>query len=567
MDPLVTVIPEGAFRTRRELEQIDLPEGLVRIGDKAFSNCGSLRIINIPSTVTEIGNCAFDHCRKLDRAVLPEGLQTLGYYAFRCCTSLQRINIPSNIETIEEGAFMTCDSLSEVLFPEGLREMKEDAFYNCKSLIKVILPASLRSIGVEAFEFCSKLNEVHIPDNLWRISERAFMYCNITNFRFSPLIGNVIDVSIVGSITSLVSLELSENVAWLEDNHDDNDPFTDINVRNIALPSGCDTTAIWCLGDFDDLGVAFPEIYGGDEGRNIRPALDALMHRFDNLPIHKICYYQSYHDTEITLQHLQREINTSKISGQINTTGKQQDRLGMTPLHILACSTMQNTQMYSLLINKYPETLMIKDKWGDVPLLYAIWCNSPSEVIELLVESYKSLHPDFEFDWSGMILTLAKRYVPLANIQRLVNTQQNSFPEQEYDMQQVVMELASSVKVIETLRYLLRISITERLESLDISKWNIDLENCIKLLPDVDDETNDRDREEETQAVYNRLATYESIKEGTSVLELALWKAKIDTNRNKKAKIDGDVSYRDQCRINCRADIIIRNVLPYLLPK
>ena len=527
------------------MEQVDLPEGLVRIGDKAFANCGSLRIINIPSTVTEIGNCAFDHCGKLDRVVLPEGLQTLGYYAFRCCTSLQTINIPPGIEEIEEGAFMACDSL-----------------------VKVTLPASLRSIGVEAFEFCSELNEVHIPDNLWRISERAFMYSNITNFRISPLIGNVIDVSIVGSITSLVSLELSENVAWLEDNHDDNDPFTDINVRNIALPSGCDTTAIWCLGDFDDLGVAFPEIYGGDQGRNIRPALDALTHRFDNLPIHKICYYQSYHDTETTMLNLMREINpwTTNPPGQLNTTGKQQDRLGMTPLHILACSTMQNTEMYRLLINKYPETLMIKDKWGDIPLLYALWVNAPLEVIDLLVESYKSLHPDFEFDWSGMILTLAKRYVPLANIQRLVNTQQNSFPHQEYDMQQVVMELASSVKVIETLRYPLRISITERLDSLDISKWNIDLENCIKLLPD-DDETNDRDREEETQAVYNRLATYESIKEGTPVLELALWKAKIDESRDKRARVDSEISYRNQCRINCRADLVIRNVLPYLLPK
>ena len=56
------------------------------------------------------------------------------------------------------------------------------------------------------------------------------------------------------------------------------------------------------------------------------------------------------------------------------------------------------------------------------------------------------------------------------------------------------------------------------------------------------------------------------IKEGTSVLELALWKAKIDTNHSKRVKVDGDVDCRDQYRINSGADIVIRNVLSYLLP-
>ena len=38
-------------------------------------------------------------------------------------------------------------------------------------------------------------------------------------------------------------------------------------------------------------------------------------------------------------------------------------------------------------------------------------------------------------------------------------------------------------------------------------------------------------------------------------------------NKLKRARVDGEVSYRDQYRINCGADIVIRNVLPYLLPK
>ena len=172
-----------------------------------------------------------------------------------------------------------------------------------------------------------------------------------------------------------------------------------------------------------------------------------------------------------------------------------------------------------------------------------------------------------------MLLTLAKRNVPLANIQKLITTQQKSFPDQEYDMQQVTTELArfDAIKAtlckpytpIETFIYLLRASITDRLDILGIRRWRIDLENCIKSLPEEG-----KNKMRETRAVYDRLATYESIKEGTSMLELALWKAKIDKGRNKRARVSGDdVTYKEQCRINSGADIIIRNVLPYLLPK
>ena len=172
-----------------------------------------------------------------------------------------------------------------------------------------------------------------------------------------------------------------------------------------------------------------------------------------------------------------------------------------------------------------------------------------------------------------MLLSMAKADAPLAKIQKLVTTQQHSFPDEEYDMQDLVRKLARSnatqaslhqpFTTGETFRYLLRVSITKRLDSLDISKWRIDLENSMSILSGF----NASNREVDTRAVHDRLAAYESIKEGTSVLELALWKAKIDAGHIKRAKVDSDVSYKEQCRVNSGADIVIRNVLPYLLPK
>ena len=292
--------------------------------------------------------------------------------------------------------------------------------------------------------------------------------------------------------------------------------------------------------------------------------------------------YQSYHPTETVMQNLKREINpwTSKFPGQLNSSGNQQDCLGMTPLHILACSTQQHVEMYRLLIEKYPETLIMKDKWGDIPLFYAFWCNAPTEIIQLLVESYKSIYPEHVFDWGGMIVTLAKRNVPLANIQKLIDTQQNSFPDQHYDMGSIVMELAAhdsqarffngTTSSIVTFRYLLHVSISDRLDSLSVRRWRIELEKCVNEFPDKPSL-----REGGARALYSKLETYESLKEGTSVLELALWKAKIDEcvsrdssqRCNKRARVDNEFSYKDQSRISCGADIVLRNVLRYLLPK
>ena len=240
-----------------------------------------------------------------------------------------------------------------MILPEGLEVIEKHAFAGCKLLSSVILPSSLNVIEVESFEGCDRLNGIHVPDTVETIETVAFKGCSFTNFRMPSSIRNGVDISILTENTCLVSLELPENVAHIEFGKETN------SLRNIALPSQC--AEGWTAWIPKDLKVTLDtDVEYDDKDTAI---IEALRHRFDDLPIHKICYYQSYHDTETTMQHLKREINpwTSKIPGQLNKSGKQQDCLGMTPLHILACSTKQTIEMYQLLIEKYPETLTMKE--------------------------------------------------------------------------------------------------------------------------------------------------------------------------------------------------------------
>ena len=565
VDPSVTVIPERVFEFRR-LVEVELPEGLIRIEDDAFQQCYSLKKINIPSTVAEIARGAFSGCNDLEAITLPDGLQRLGQYAFIGCKSLQRINIPSNVETIEEGAFMTCDNLSEVLLSEGLRETENGAFSHCKSLESVTLPSTLKVIGPSTFQYCHSLNvkEINLHDTIETIYSTAFKSCNLQNFRMPSLVTDV-DTSMFDDCKYMVSLELPNitRCAYIRGGNARGGNARLASLRNVAFPSSeCEVDSNVLEGCID-LKQLFLD------GSNCAVS-EALQSRFDDLPIHKICYYQSYNDNKSTLKSLKQDMDS---------TGVQQDCLGMTPLHILACSTKPTIEMYRLLIDKYPETLIMKDKWGDIPLVYALWCNAPSAVIDMLVKSYKLNYQDYKFDWSRMIEIMAKHHVPLANIQKLISTQKRYSPDYEFDMQRIILSLEADDSVqdegnidynncipFKTIRYLLRLSITNRLESLNVMRFCLDLEDRIETFPKIQGRTfitKKGRRHHNARDIYHILATYESIKEGTSILELALWKAAIDDSHNKRSRVD----IKEQCRINCGADIVIRNVLPYLLPK
>jgi len=63
---------------------------------------------------------------------------------------------------------------------------------------------------------------------------------------------------------------------------------------------------------------------------------------------------------------------------------------------------------------------------------------------------------------------------------------------------------------------------------------------------------------------------YRYVKESVTLLELALWKAKLDEkedtfaeSRTKKAKVDADSTRRER-RVTCGAGMVIKNVLPFL---
>jgi len=188
------------------------------------------------------------------------------------------------------------------------------------------------------------------------------------------------------------------------------------SLRNVAFPPNAviDEDGEGSVIEGSDLQRLF-----GLEAEIIRE----LKHRFDGLPIHSLLYYQSYNQR--VLHSLISAINSRSghcwsLCSKLDPTGNHQDCLGMTPLHILTCSSVHNLEVYRVVIENYPTNLITEDRWGALPLLYAFWGAAPREIIQCLLDSYQSLYPDHIFNWTMMVETMGRTDTPKESIENLL---------------------------------------------------------------------------------------------------------------------------------------------------
>ena len=188
----VKYIADNAFKNRTDLGKIILGEGLVSIGEYAFSG-SSITSIAFPSTLTNIGKFAFAGCSSLSEITFGDSLYEVGEYAFQGC-GFEEIEIPK-IDRLGRYAF--CENTKEatftihgtgdfsstfakinakkVILAEGVTSLTGSCFYG--STIKdIVLPSTFTSIGSRAFELVSGLpaSFYDLPDSVTFIGSYAF---------------------------------------------------------------------------------------------------------------------------------------------------------------------------------------------------------------------------------------------------------------------------------------------------------------------------------------------------------------------------------------------------------
>lgn len=159
-------ICDGAFSGLSNLQNVELPESITRIGRWSFAGCTHLETIDLPEEITEIGLFAFFGCAGLTSIVLPDKLITLDVGTFSNCTELNSIMLPGKLTSIGGVCFYNCCNLKEISFNKTLVSIGEFAFEKCISLNRIILPDTVKTIGDRAFGSCTALEYFKYPKNL-----------------------------------------------------------------------------------------------------------------------------------------------------------------------------------------------------------------------------------------------------------------------------------------------------------------------------------------------------------------------------------------------------------------
>jgi hypothetical protein len=238
--------------------------------------------------------------------------------------------------------------------------------------------------------------------------------------------------------------------------------------------------------------------------RNFDDLVSKLQHRFDDLPVHRLCYYQSYYPLTEAIQKLRQFMDVDPAAGT------KVDAFEMTPFHILALSQTPNLSLIQELMEvTNVDTIHIKDKFGSTPIDYL--CVNQTPASALVIRSLLQTIVAERVQWLGLVRWKSN----------IVDAMDEA----------LAVEWASSRSAIGML--------------------------CFKL------------------------ATYERL-ESVSLLELALWKVKIDSRktaydtgrqpdeastrpkRPRLAESNLDGVDRQSCLVNSGADVVISNVLPFL---
>jgi len=210
----VISIGSRAFSNCISITSVSMPNSVINIGNEAFSNCISITSVSMPNSVINIGNEAFSNCISITSVTIPNSVISIGSRAFSNCTSITSINvdaanthyasidgvlsnyekdtliqypvgntrttysIPNNVTTIGNYAFSGHSSLTSITIPYGVTSIGEEAFEGCSSLTSITIPNSVTNIGGGAFEMCTSLQSITIPNSVTSIGHRAFSGCD-----------------------------------------------------------------------------------------------------------------------------------------------------------------------------------------------------------------------------------------------------------------------------------------------------------------------------------------------------------------------------------------------------
>ena len=178
-------IPEKFLYASPAIINVNLPNGLMSLGEQAFACCYYLENITLPPSIIDLGNKTFFQCTSLKSITIPKNV-TAGCDLFQECDSLREVIFASGIKRIPENFLRNAYNVESVKLPEGLLAIGDRAFMYCYALKNIVLPESLTDLGVESFNECVSLECITIPKNVSSGLDMFKKCTSLTKVVFAP---------------------------------------------------------------------------------------------------------------------------------------------------------------------------------------------------------------------------------------------------------------------------------------------------------------------------------------------------------------------------------------------
>ena len=262
----------GLYSAHYKLESVTIPNGVTRIGKRAFSGCPNLTDVTIPTSMGVIGEDAFYGCSKLKdvhisdlsgwcqikfsnryanplyqvhelylngehvtKLVIPEGVTSIGSYAFAGCSGLTEVMFPNSVTNIGGVAFMDCSGLMELALPGSVVGIGNSAFSGCSGLTEIKIPHGVKAIGGGVFSDCSSLTKITVePGNENYVSQNDLLLTKDGKTLKEGVNG---EVSIPSSVTRINDFAFSGRGG----------------LTQVTIPNGIRTIGPFAFSDCDSL--------------------------------------------------------------------------------------------------------------------------------------------------------------------------------------------------------------------------------------------------------------------------------------------------------------------------
>ena len=168
----VISIDSGAFKSNKNIKEIEIGNNVKTIGNEAFKGCTNLKEVKFASGLTTVGKNSFKGCTALKSVKLPDTVTNIGKGAFKGCTSLTKFKVGKKksennnkkLSIRQNGKNIVLEYSPDTGSMFGASAAKvvigASALENCVKLSLVVINSQVTKIGNSTFKHCSKLRKM-----------------------------------------------------------------------------------------------------------------------------------------------------------------------------------------------------------------------------------------------------------------------------------------------------------------------------------------------------------------------------------------------------------------------